>query len=194
MQQTFQRFNDIVLVRKPFFVTIMDVFGLFFLRGNVFIDLSHHSIPFFFCQSVLAGIVYIKHQSLHLVKLALPSGIDAFLNRQQCIGTGLAERILGNLFDIRGKILLTYFCNLLCRNIQSCSTVIVELDELATKEVILHLVANSIDCCHSIVAVGTIRNHFDSHTFQRVLKSLGSIIVIIPKEFIQFRKRNSILL
>ena len=77
MQKTFQRFDDIVLVGKPFFMAIMDIFGLFVLCLDVSVDFCHCGIPLLLGEGILARIVYIKNKLFHLGKLTLPCGVDS---------------------------------------------------------------------------------------------------------------------
>ena len=188
MQQAFQRFDNVVLVGEFLLMAFVYVLCFLILGGNVIVYLGNHGVPLILSKGVFAGIVNIQNQFLNLGKLALPSRVDAFFDGQQSIGTGFAERILRYFLNIRGKILFAYFCHLLSRHVQSSSAVVMELDKLATEEIVCYFVADNIDSRHSIVAVSAIGTTLHRETLKRRFKVFRAILIIICKNLIQLGK------
>ena len=191
VQQAFQRLDGIVLVVDLLLMAFVDALGLLVLGGHIVVDLLHYGIPLLLGEGVLAGIVDIQNQFLDLGKLALPSGVDTPLEREQCVGTGLGKRVLGNLLDAGSEILLADFGHLLDRYVEGGSTVVVELDKLTTQEIVGHLVADSVDSCHSIITLVAIRSHVDREVLQRSLEVFGAILVVMLQKLVQLGKGDS---
>ena len=113
---------------------------------------SHECVPFLLVDSFSLQACEV----LESIEPGLPCGVDT-VEAEDAVLDRAGERIRGNLFCLCGKVMVRYGCDAFCRHVYRRGGELGEGDELATHEVVCHLLFEGVCCVKcgcSIVSEG----------------------------------------